>query len=506
MAVLVDGVIYTFGSSSGLHLHVEYSYQRSGSSMQYYFSVRLKVSDRSGNDNPYGYYNNDLRIGIKLDGIEHWGVNTGTATSAGWNRYYESGWCTVGNKTSGSTSFYITVNDTVNSGWCQYTSGTQYLTVSPYTLWNDINAWNPAQTSQNGLKFNLSTSDGSSWTDLTNEPTSFTKAYGTTATISNIRSNVTGAHYSGSNIGSGTADPISWTFNTADYVVNLYTAWDTYAVTYDANGGTTTPAAQTKTYGQGLTLANAITRNSDHYAGYSVVFNPNGGSGSTTTEFAGLTITYSFYKWLDDDDTEYDGGGTYTKNKATTMWAAWDRTYVRGSVTAPAAPSRADSTATRTVTFNANGGTCDTPSLNSTATVSYTGLGWYAVDGTSITRRVVNGGTYTPTKDEILYQQWSTTTGTFTSITLPTPTRSGYIFLGWNEDPTASSGITGSYTPASSVTLYALWELDRAQARMRIKQNGSWKKGFLWYNDNGEWKKVKNAYIKQNGAWVKSPY
>jgi uncharacterized repeat protein (TIGR02543 family) len=41
---------------------------------------------------------------------------------------------------------------------------------------------------------------------------------------------------------------------------------------------------------------------------------------------------------------------------------------------------------------------------------------------------------------------------------LPGATRSGYAFKGWSESSTASSGITGSYTPSKNVTLYATWE------------------------------------------------
>ena len=111
-----------------------------------------------------------------------------------------------------------------NGTGCVDGSGTLYVSLPSY--WNDINAWNPDQSAQHGLIFNLTTSDGGSWTDITNEPSSaeFTKPYGTTATISNIRSNITGAHYSGNSLASGTGDPISWTFTTANYAVQLYTA------------------------------------------------------------------------------------------------------------------------------------------------------------------------------------------------------------------------------------------------------------------------------------------
>lgn len=37
------------------------------------------------------------------------------------------------------------------------------------------------------------------------------------------------------------------------------------------------------------------------------------------------------------------------------------------------------------------------------------------------------------------------------------------------------------------------------QAKVRIKTNGGWEKGKLWYKSNGEWVKAKKVYIKING-------
>lgn len=128
---IINGIIYAFGSTSGLTLQVDYSHQRSGNSMQYKFSVKLFISDRSGNLNPYGQYDNNLRVGIKLDDVEHWSVNNGGHSNKGWSDSWETGWCTVENKISGDTGFVITVNDTINSGWCQYTSERVSLAVDP---------------------------------------------------------------------------------------------------------------------------------------------------------------------------------------------------------------------------------------------------------------------------------------------------------------------------------------------------------------------------------------
>ena len=85
------------------------------------------------------------------------------------------------------------------------------------------------------------------------------------------------------------------------------------------------------------------------------------------------------------------------------MTAQWTPTITKGSVATPSA-TKANTTAVRTVTFNANGGSCSTSSLNSNATVVYSALGWYTATSGG-TKRCDNGGTYTPSATETLYQQ-----------------------------------------------------------------------------------------------------
>lgn len=138
------------------------------------------------------------------------------------------------------------------------------------TYWNDINAYQLDGSTQNALKFDLTTSDGSSWTDLTNEPDSFIKPYGTTATISNIRSNIAGTHYSSNSVTGDNSDTITWTFNQANYVVHLYTAQDTYTIDYNANGGSGSMTSTTAICGSNVTLSsNTLTRTGYSFSGWS---------------------------------------------------------------------------------------------------------------------------------------------------------------------------------------------------------------------------------------------
>lgn len=82
--------------------------------------------------------------------------------------------------------------------------------------------------------------------------------------------------------------------------VNVYPQWrvNTYTITYDANGGTGAPSAQTKTYGTGLTLsATKPTRTGYTFEGWS-------------TDKSATEKTYS-------------AGGTYAANSAATLYAVW---------------------------------------------------------------------------------------------------------------------------------------------------------------------------------------
>lgn len=180
----------------------------------------------------------------------------------------------------------------------------------------------------------------------------------------------TGYHYTGSS-STITVD--------GNETVYRYFALNTWAVSYNANGGTGAPSAQTKTYGVNLTLSSTKPTRANSSAGsYTVTYNANGGTVSPSSASAARTTSYTFSSWntaANGSGTSYSSGGIYTANSATT-----------------------------------------------------------------------------------LYAQWSSTTTT-ASVTLPTPTRTGYTFKGWATSSSASTGVTGSYTPTKDITLYAIWEL-----------------------------------------------
>lgn len=105
-------------------------------------------------------------------------------------------------------------------------------------IWNDINALNPSGVQDNASAlFDLSYSDGSSYSNLTNEMDA-TKPYGTVMTISNIRpyhsyyelDYVNGATHNGSGVYTNT-------MTTQNHIVEIKMKYKTYTLTVNPNGG-----------------------------------------------------------------------------------------------------------------------------------------------------------------------------------------------------------------------------------------------------------------------------
>lgn len=152
-----------------------------------------------------------------------------------------------------------------------------------------------------------------------------------------------------------------------------------YKVSYNANGGTGAPSAQTKWQGQTLTLSTTKPTRS----GYTFV-----GWGTSTT----------------DTTKDYSAGGSYTANAAATLYAIWSKTI--------------------TLTYNANGGSGAPGSQSATvynATTSYkftlpatkptrsecTFLGW-STNASATSASYSAGGSITLSTSDTLYAVWKT--------------------------------------------------------------------------------------------------
>lgn len=130
--------------------------------------------------------------------------------------------------------------------------------------------------------------------------------------------------------------------------IHLYAQWRkaTYLVTYNANKGTGAPAAQTKIYGENLTLSTTVpTREGHVFSGWGLT-----ASASTPT---------------------YAPGDTYSSDQSITLYAIWDTAFSKlGGVTDPV---EVEGTGSATWTVNV-------PAFSYKLTVSYTGAPSVVVD------------------------------------------------------------------------------------------------------------------------------
>ena len=305
-------------------------------------------------------------------------------------------------------------------------------------------------------------------------------------------------------------------YATGDYT--LYARWTsvrTYTVTLNPNGGTCGTGSKTVTYGQaygtmpvptrkGYTFAGwwtaktggkKVTASTICYAsgnytlyarwteGYTMTFNPNGGTVSPTTkvvkygqQYGALPTPtragYTFAGWW----TAKTGGKQVTASTVCyasagyTLYARW--TAKKFVVTLN--PNGGEcATATKTVTYGQAYGTMPVPSPRT----GYTFAGWYTAKtgGKKVTATTVcyATGNYT------LYARWTPKTYTVTLNpnggscstatkkvtygqtygTLPVPTRSGYVFAGWWTAKTGGKQVTATTTcyATGNYTLYARW-------------------------------------------------
>lgn len=222
----------------------------------------------------------------------------------------------------------------------------------------------------------------------------------------------------------------------------------TYTVSYNANGGSGAPGAQTKTHGTNLTLS------------------------STKPTKTG----YTFKGWCKTSSAnvvDYAPGATYSTNASIILYACWD-------------PLRYN------VTFNANGGsgapstqqkvygTNLTLSSTTPTRTGYNFIGW-GESSASTTATYQPGGTYSQNAGITLYAIWSANTYQITynanggsnapsaqtkvynqtlKLSTQIPIREDYEFLGWGLSSNASSaiyGAGGNYTANEGATLYAIW-------------------------------------------------
>ena len=142
----------------------------------------------------------------------------------------------------------------------------------------------------------------------TGAPSSQTKYYGTTLTLSSAKPYRTGYTFKGWGLYASSTSPLYQPGDDYNYNISriLYAVWEkdappaptTYTVSYNANGGSGAPASQTKTKNIALTL-----------------------SGTKPTRSG-----YTFLGWATSSSAtsaSYQPGSSYTANASVTLYAVW---------------------------------------------------------------------------------------------------------------------------------------------------------------------------------------
>lgn len=205
--------------------------------------------------------------------------NTATTATLSWTLK----WVTHGYTVSGSDSKSYTVkinNSVVASGTCSINGKTSY-TIKSGTV--TINKGTATKSIPLSLSFDMSYYWGSTYGGTktasgsisigakksykisynanggSGEPSSQTKWHGTDIKLSTTKPSRTGYTFSKWNTnsdGSGTSYNSGATYST-NAATTLYAIWNqiTYTVSYNANGGSGAPSAQTKKHGTALTLS-----------------------------------------------------------------------------------------------------------------------------------------------------------------------------------------------------------------------------------------------------------
>lgn len=242
-----------------------------------------------------------------------WVQSTGVVAKIYMNGSHVSTQTILGNGTKYTASTYKEVNATDRfskiNGSSRSISWTVYF--HQYTDGTD-------QGCKETLSGSISISSKTSYTVSYNAnggsgaPSSQTKYYDTNLTLSSTNPTRTGYSFQGwgTSASDTSVDYAAGATYSANAAITLYAIWkaNTYAVKYDANGGSGAPSQQTKTYGVNLTLSSTKpTRTNYNFLGW-------GTSASATT-------------------VSYAAGATYSANTAITLYAVWELAYWKPKIT-----------------------------------------------------------------------------------------------------------------------------------------------------------------------------
>lgn len=284
--------------------------------------------------------------------------------------------------------------------------------------------------------------------------------------------------------------------NNAFYKWIINSKYYAAGATYEPTADVTAKASWSTNY-----TLKKVTKSPTTATGFTITYNPNGGTCSKTSETMINTTTYDHTKWVSSSGSEYDPTVTIGGPANFTFTVKYTTATIKGSTILPTPINEA--TSTLKITFDYQGGSGSSASANSTRTIIKAFNGW----ATSSTATTGVTGSYEPDESRTLYAIWGTATTKYSAISLPTPARIGYKFMGWATSATANTGVTGTYTPTSDsvTTLYAIWKSD-GSIRLYIDDINKYKTAVVWMyyptssTDTKPWKLVV-PYMKTSSNW-----
>lgn len=247
------------------------------------------------------------------------------STSDTYNTFYFDNRSSSGSATTSRGALTVTTTVDTGAGWStsnqiklatytySYDRGTSDATRYLYAKLSDIDVARSPMTVSTTVKIPKLASYTISYNANggSGAPSSQTKWYGTDIALSSTKPTRSGYSFSGwaTSSGGSVAYAAGATYK-GNANVTLYAVWkaNTYKVSYNANGGSGAPSAQTKTHGVSLTLSTTKpTRTNYNFRGW-------GTSASATT-------------------VSYAAGATYTSNAAITLYAIWELAYTKPRIT-----------------------------------------------------------------------------------------------------------------------------------------------------------------------------
>lgn len=358
---------------------------------------------------------------------------TPTRASDAQYTYTFAGWYTAatgGTQVTAATKM-AAKDTTVYAHW---TSNTRSYTVSYQTTYGTLN-----RTSQS-VAYN---SKGSCTLTMPDNTAEFTYTF---------VGWYTAANGGGTKVGSELTLETPAIKGTVTYYAYVTRSTKSYTHTFNANGGgTVSPATITKAYNTALGTLPTVSRTGYIFVGWFDTSAASGGTQATTTTKVTGTKTW-YARWSINSYTF-----TFDKNGGNTP-----------------------STTTITKEYNTAVGTLPTCTRNADNTYTYAFTGWFDTSASS-------GGTQLTTATKVTsnktwYARWTPTYKNYTVTwdgnggtpskssssfhyndalgTLPTATRTGYIFKGWSTSKTGTVNVSTTTKVTANVTYYAVWTIN----------------------------------------------